>query len=100
MAPWFWRMAVSVCTRGGFCRFCARDRDNGRNSFHAGERIGDVGLLRQGGLGQENVDAVADVAAVNARVFSERGQILRLPDRAGEVLAENFEINLRRTTEA
>ena len=48
-----------------------RGRHHAGNLLHAGQDIGDVGLLRQRRLGQQQKDAVAEVLVIDARILLE-----------------------------
>ena len=67
---------------------------NTRNLRQPGDAVGDVRLLGKGGLGEKEVNAVADAVVVNARVLLERARVLGQPEGPLEVVFEDFVIDL------
>jgi len=65
-----------------------------RQLGHAGDAVGNVRFLGQRGMGEGQVGAVADVRAIGAGVFFEGMEGFSLPDFGGELVLENFEVNL------
>ena len=69
-------------------------RHDPRDLPHACDRIGQVGLLGQRRLGQQDIDAAVDVVGVRAGIFFEGSRILVQPQRFFQFVLENLEIDL------
>ena len=67
---------------------------NGGDLAHPGDGIPNIVLLGPRGLGQQRIDAVAHVAAVNPGILFEGAGVVVEPQRRLEIVAEDLEINL------
>ena len=67
---------------------------NGGDLAHPSDSIPNIVLLGPRGLGQQRIDAVAHVAAVNPGILFEGAGVVVEPQRRLEIVAEDFEINL------
>ena len=67
---------------------------------HPRQRVLEVRRPGQGRLRQQQVDALGQIVAVDARIVLERPEVLGEPDRPDEVVAEDVEVDLRRRARA
>ena len=67
---------------------------NGGDLAHPGDGISNIVLLGPRGLGQQRIDAVAHVAAINPGILFEGAGVVVEPQRRLEIVAEDLEINL------
>src|SRR5205823_1480033 len=68
-------------------------REDARDLADAAGDVLDDDRLRQGGLNQRKIDAVADVFVVNTGVLLERPRVLLKPKASCQVLLEDFKID-------
>ena len=71
-------------------------RHNPRDVLHACDGMGQVGLLGQCRLGQQDVNAAVDVVGVRAGIFLEGPRVLVQPEGLFEIVPEDLEIDLAR----
>src|SRR5690349_20673029 len=72
----------------------SRRRYDFRYLPHARNAVGDVGLERQSRLGQQQIDAVVDIAVINTRILLEGMEVFGQPFVPLQAVLQNLVIDL------
>ena len=78
---------------GGLLDGCLGDLHDLGDKGHTRKCILDVVSLRQRRLSEQQINALGEIVAINARVFLEGLEVFGEPDRAFEALLEDLEID-------